>query len=353
MVIFKDLDAPYVIAEIGCNHNGDTELGLKMIHSAKKCGADAVKFQFFTSENLLTQKYLDDLDSGQVKIENVDSWETKELNLVGVRQQIDKFINSKEQLEIFRKYARDIGIDFGCTPVDKDGVVFLKEIESDFIKLASMDADNDLMIQAAIDSNLPLIISTGMADLREIDFVYNLIRKNLVNNFSLLHTVSIYPPRDEIVNLNFIDTLNKIYDCEIGYSDHTLGFSVALAAIAKGVRVIEKHFTLDKKMPGWDHKVSADENDMKIITTEGKKIFKALGASYKVLSDEELAKREKFRRSVTTKHELKKGHILSVNDITFKRPGTGIKPKELKYILGRKLNKSISKDVTLCLSDFE
>ena len=353
MLIFKELDAPYVIAEIGCNHNGDTKLGLKMIKAAKDSGANAVKFQYFTKENLVTDEYLNDLDSGAVKIENVTSWKTEELNLSSVREQIDEFINSKKQLKTFRDYANELGIDFGCTPVDEAGVLFLKEIESDFIKLASMDADNESMIQAAIDAKLPLIISTGMSDLQEIDTVYNIFKSNGVSNFSLLHTVSIYPPREEIVNLNFIDTLKKLYDCEIGYSDHTLGFSVALAAIGKGVKIIEKHFTLDKNMPGCDHKVSADEDDMAVIATEGLKIFKSLGSTYKVLSSEELEKRKKFRRSVTTKKKLEKGHVLCEDDIVFKRPGTGIRPKELKYVIGRKLNKPINSDVTLLLEDFE
>ena len=352
-MIFKDLDKPYIIAEIGCNHNGNTELGLKMIKAAKECGADAVKFQYFTKDNLFTKKYMSDLDDGAVKIENIDKWETKELNLNGVSEQIDEFINDKEQLLLFKDYSTKLGIDFGCTPVDAEGVKFLQEIGSDFLKLASMDADNLEMIGAAIETNLPILISTGMADLPEIDAVYNLFKNKGFENFSLLHTVSIYPPRDEIVNLNFIDTLNKLYDCEIGYSDHTLGFSVPLAAIGKGVKIIEKHFTLDKEMFGWDHKVSADENDLKIICEEGNKVYRTLGSYYKVLSEEELKKREKFRRSATLNADMSKGHILTKDDLVYKRPGTGIRPSEVKYILGRKLKNDTKKDTTLMLSDFE
>ncbi|RDH81720.1 MAG: N-acetylneuraminate synthase [endosymbiont of Galathealinum brachiosum] len=352
-MIFKELNKPYIIAEIGCNHNGNTELGLKMIKSAKDCGADAVKFQYFTKENLFTEQYMSDLDEGSVKIENIDKWETKELNLDGVSEQIDEFINDKEQLGVFKKYCDDIGIDFGCTPVDADGVYFLKEINSSFIKLASMDADNLEMIEAAIDTGLPILISTGMADLQEIDAVYNLFKSKKFDNFSLLHTVSIYPPRDEIVNLNFIDTLNALYDCEIGYSDHTLGFSVPLAAIGKGVKVIEKHFTLDKEMFGWDHKVSADEKDLKIICEEGNKVYRTLGSSYKVLSPEEIEKREKFRRSATLNVDVRKGHVLTKEDFVYKRPGTGIRPGEIDYVLGRKFKNDTKKDKTLLLSDFD
>jgi len=351
-MILKELNKPYIIAEIGCNHNGNTELGLKMIKAAKDSGASAVKFQYFTKNNLFTNDYLLDLDNGDVKIENIDKWETKELDLSNVAEQIDEFVNDEEQLIIFRKYSKEIGIDFGCTPVDAKGVNFLKEINSDFIKIASMDADNLEMIESVIDAGVPVLISTGMADLQEIDAIYNLFMKKNFYNFALLHTVSIYPPRDEIVNLNFIDTLNSLYDCEIGYSDHTLGFSIPLAVIGKGVKIIEKHFTLDKNMFGWDHKVSADENDLKIICEEGNKVYQSLGSRYKVLSLEEIEKKEKFRRSAVAANFLEKDHILSEEDIVFKRPGTGIRPNELKYVLGRKLNRSVEKDKTLMIDYF-
>ncbi|BBN80418.1 N-acetylneuraminate synthase [Pseudoalteromonas sp. A25] len=352
-MILKELEKPYIIAEIGCNHNGDTELGLKMIKAAKDCGADAVKFQYFTKDNLVTDKYLDDLDSGNVKLENVAVWKSESLGLNTVREQVAAFTNDEKQLIEFRNYCRQIGVDFGCTPVDDKGVEFLKQIESDFIKLASMDADNLEMIENCIKADLPIILSTGMASLPEIDAIYNMFKKKGFCNFSMLHCVSIYPPRDEIINLNFIDTLKSLYDCEIGYSDHSLGFSIPLAAIAKGVKIIEKHFTLDKNMVGWDHKVSADEADLKIICEEGNKVFRSLGSTYKVLAPEEIEKREKFRRSATAVQDLPKGHILTREDFIYKRPGTGISPKEIDYILGRKLKEDIAADTTLTLSVFE
>jgi sialic acid synthase SpsE len=351
-MIVKELNKPYIIAEIGCNHNGDTELGLKMIKAAKDSGADAVKFQFFNESNLVTSDYLDELDAGTIKLENVDSWSTEELGLNSVREQIKAFSNDEKQLIIFRNYCNEINIDFGCTPVDEQGVKFLLEIESDFLKISSMDANNLEMIDSCIKANLPVIISTGMATLQDIDKIYNLFRERNYNNFSILHCVSIYPPRDEIVNLNFIDTLKGIYDCDIGYSDHSLGFSLPIAAIAKGCKVIEKHFTLDKNMPGWDHKVSADENDLRIICEEGNKVFRSLGSKYKILSEDEIEKRKKFRRSMAAKHDLNEGHILSKNDIVYKRPGTGISPDEEMFFIGKRITKDIKEDKTIFESDF-
>lgn len=346
------LKKPYIIAEIGCNHNGDTDLAIKMIDEAKRCGADAVKFQFFNETNLSTSRYLDELDSGKVKLENVDKWESKALGLKNIREQVKAFINSKEQLILFREHCKKVGIDFGCTPADEEGIEFLASIQSDFLKLSSMDADNPRMIHAGITSKLPIIISTGMSSLAEIDELYRIFKERNYNNFSLLHCVSIYPPRNEIVNLNFMNTMQKIYDCEIGYSDHTLGYSVSLAAIAKGAKIIEKHFTLDKNMEGWDHKVSADPEDLKIICQEGQKIFECLGENYKIVSQDELEKREKFRRSATSKREIKEGEIIKEEDILYKRPGTGITPAETKWLIGRKAKHNIAQDTTLTWSDF-
>lgn len=348
----QELNKPYIIAEIGCNHNGDTELGLKMIKAAKDCGADAVKFQYFTKDNLFTDDYLDELDSGSVKLENVDKWEDKELGLTNIREQISAFTNDEKQLLVFKNYCDEIGIDFGCTPVNDEGVKFLAKIKSDYVKISSMDANNLEMIDACIKAKLPVIISTGMATLQDIDKIYNLFRERNYTNFSILHCVSIYPPRDEIVNLNFIDTLKGVYDCDIGYSDHSLGFSLPIAAIAKGCKIIEKHFTLDKNMPGWDHKVSADENDLRIICEEGNKVFRSLGSKYKVLSEDEIEKRKKFRRSMVAKCDLEKGHILTKEDFVYKRPGTGISPDEAIFFIGKKLTKDVKVDKTIFESDF-
>lgn len=343
----KNLKTLYVIAEIGCNHNGDSNLAFQMIDKAILCGANAVKFQLFDDHNLCTNKYLDDLDSGQVKLENVDKCVSEGLKLYNVREQINAFKNSQEQLRDFRFYCRKKNIDFGCTAVDEEGIEFLASIETDFIKLASMDADNPRMIKAAIKTGLPIIISTGMSSLAEIDEIYNIFRQEKYDNFALLHCVSIYPPRNEIVNLNFMNTLQKIYDCEIGYSDHTLGYAISLAAVAKGAKIIEKHFTLDKNMEGWDHKVSADPSDLEIICKEGQNVFECLGSNYKIVSQDEMEKREKFRRSATTAHNIKEGHVITENDIVYKRPGTGITPTEAKWLIGRKAKHDIAEDTTL------
>ena len=351
MIDLNNLKSTYIIAEIGANHNGDMDLAMEMIKVAHECGCDAVKFQYFDEYNMITQKHLDELDKGIVKLENVSEFETPELGLKGVKAQLKAFAFSKEEIIKVQEYSKELGIDFGCTAEDVEGIEFLKEINVDFIKLPSSDCNNLSLVKASIATKFPIILSTGMADLSEIDRVYRIFKKGGCENFALLHCISIYPPKDEIIDLNFIDTLNEIYDCEIGYSDHSIGFSIPLASIAKNAKIIEKHFTLDKDMPGWDHKVSANPEEMKMICEEGKRIYNALGNRYKVVSPEEIDKRTKFRKSLTTKFDLKKGDAITEDNIVFKRPGTGIPSDLLETLLGRKINRNIAEDTTLFFED--
>ncbi|RZB29751.1 MAG: hypothetical protein SRB1_02031 [Desulfobacteraceae bacterium Eth-SRB1] len=351
MLNFKNLTKPYIIAEIGCNHNGDIDLAKRMIVEAKKCGVDAIKLQLFSKETLITEDHLQELDRGDVKLENIDKWETKELGLRNITEQIEKFvIGYEEHIELFQ-YARKKGIGYASTPVTKEGVDFLVEQKVDFLKVASMDVNNPEFIEYVLSKDFPTVISLGLASVGEIENVVKLIPSKQKKQVALLHTVSLYPPRDEIVNLRFINTLKNMCDVEIGYSDHTLGYSVALAAVALGASVVEKHFTLDKEMPGWDHKVSADPFEMEIICKESKRIWNALGTEKKDLTQEELDKRLKFRRSLVTARDMKKEEVLKREDLVFKRPGTGIQPDQLNKALGKILNRDIEKDKTIFLGD--
>ena len=344
---------PYIVAEIGCNHNGDVGLAKKMIDEAKRCGVDAIKLQLFSKEALITQDHLLELDRGDVKLENIEKWETKELGLRNITEQIEKFVIGRRQhIELFR-YAREKQIDYASTAITKEGVDFLVEQRVDFLKVASMDVNNPKFIEYVLSKKIPTIISLGLASMREIENVVKLIPSKQKKQVALLHTVSLYPPRDEIVNLRFINVLRNMYDMEIGYSDHTLGYSIALSAVALGASIIEKHFTLNKEMPGWDHKVSADPLEMRIICKEAKRIHRALGTGKKKLTTQELEKRLKFRRSLVTVIDKKKGDILRREDIVFKRPGTGIRPDELSRALGKVLRRDINKDKTIFESDLD
>lgn len=345
------MNKPYIIAEIGCNHNGDLDLARKMILEAKQCGCDAFKIQLWKKSELFTEQYLHDLNSGKISLENVKEWKTKELGLNDIFAQVDKFsIYQKEHIDLF-KFARKAGIDYASTAVTEEGVDFLIDQKVAFIKIASMDTNNPVFLEYVFSKNYPVVVSLGMASLGEIEEIVRIIPEKNKKNVTLLHCVSLYPPDDAIVHLKFIQTLKNLFNVSIGYSDHTLGFSVPLAAVALGADVIEKHFTLDKNMPGWDHKVSADPQEMKIICKESKRIVAALGTGQRILSEEEIKKREKFRRSLIVAKNVKKGNKLTRADLTYKRPGTGISPAEMRFVLGRTVSRNLQPDQLLEWSD--
>ena len=342
---------PYIVAEIGGNHNGDIELGKKMIKAAKECGADAVKFQLYRREDLWTEDHLKELNDGVVKLENVSNWSTKELGLNNIFEQVDKFaVQEQEHIEFFN-YARELGIDYGTSAFTKKDVDFCIDQKCANLKVASCDVTNLDLIEYVISKDYPTQIALGMASLAEIEAVVKLIPERFKHNVTLLHCVSLYPPKDEYVNLNFLHTLRQAFGMEVGYSDHTFGFSIPLAAIALGATVIEKHFTLYKNLPVWDHKVSANPEEMRIIASESKRIVDALGNGIKVVSDDEIAKQKKFRRSIKTADSLKAGQEITYIDILFNRTGTGIPADRFKEVIGRHVNRDIEENKTLFWED--
>ena len=342
---------PYIVAEIGGNHNGDVELGKRMIREAKACGADAVKFQLYRRCDLWTEDHLKELNDGLVKLENVSAWETKELGLKDIFAQVDKFaVQEKEHIEFFN-CARECGIDYVTSTFTKKDVDFCVDQKVANLKVASCDVTNLDLIEYVISKDYPTHIALGMASLAEIEAIVNLIPEKCRHNVTLLHCVSLYPPKDELVNLRFIETLRRNFGMAVGYSDHTLGYEIPLAAVAMGASVIEKHFTLDKNMPGWDHRVSADPTEMKIICSASKRIADALGDGIKRVSDDELAKRKKFRRTIATARALKAGEEIHYEDILFKRPGTGIPADKYKDIIGRHVCRDIEVNKTLFWED--
>ena len=284
-------------------------------------------------------------------MENVSIWSTKDLGLINIFEQVDKFaVQEQEHIEFFN-YARELGIDYGTSAFTKKDVDFCIDQKCANLKVASCDVTNLDLIEYVISKDYPTQIALGMASLAEIEAVVKLIPERFKHNVTLLHCVSLYPPKDEYVNLNFLHTLRQAFGMEVGSSAHTFGFSIPLAAIALGATVIEKHFTLDKNLPGWDHKVSANTEEMRIIASESKQNVDALGNGIKVVSDDEIAKQKKFRRSITTADSLKAGQEITYNDILFKRPGTGIPADRFKEVIGRHVNRDIEENKTLFWED--
>lgn len=330
---------PYVIAEIGANHNGDMDLAKAMILAAKESGADCVKFQSWTPSSLIAQEEY-------TRNQKYDDSPKKHFG--SLKEMVEKYYLREEQHFELKNYCDELNVDFCSTPFSTNEVELLDKCEVPFYKIASMDINNFQLLDYISGRGKPVIVSTGMATLGEIDAAVNRLYQGGCKELSLLHCISIYPPKNEDINLRNISMLQQTFgNIPIGFSDHSFGFSIPLASIALGACIIEKHFTTDKDLPGWDHEISADPLEMKIICEEGKKIAESMGSFMRIVSKEEQAKKDKFRRSVVTTKDLKAGHILMENDLTSKRPGTGISPDLIPQLLGRKLVIDLDEDVLL------
>ena len=326
----KKKSKPYIIAEIGNNHNGSVSLAKKLIIEAKKSGADCVKFQTFSTHSLFSEKSF----KNNKKLKN-DS---------------DKYtlkINDFKNLKIFAKKNK---IDFTATPFSKQEVDFLiYDLNLKFIKIASMDLNNYPLIEYIAKKKVSVIISTGFGSKDEIKQAISILKKNKVK-YIILHCVSEYPPKEEKLNLMRIKELIKLFKCPVGFSDHTIGTMASTTALVLGAKIIEKHFTLDKKMKGWDHSISSNPLELKMICDFSKIVKKILGKS-KITRVEKLKNSKIFRRSIVAANNLKKGKKILFNDLNFKRPGDGLDPIMWKKIIGKRLKNNISYDKQILLKD--
>lgn len=328
---------PYIIAELGSNHNGDMELAKNLIIAAKESGAHCVKFQSWSKETIFSKKTYEENYFVADDYRNRTDYTLESI--------VEAYSISEEELSNMKKFADEIGIDCTSTPFSKKEVDFLVDIlDAPFIKVASMDLNNYPFLNYIASKGKPVVISTGLSEAYEIDKAIRTIEETGNKQIVILHCVSTYPPKNEDVHLNNIDTLRTLYpDYPIGFSDHTLGFEVPLGSVAKGVCLIEKHFTLDKNMEGWDHKVSATPDEMKIIVGGSKKIFESMGSG-RIAVTESKEKIESFRRSIVTARQIKKGEIIQLDDLEFKRPGDGISPEFLDFVVGRTAKVDLSFD---------
>jgi N-acetylneuraminate synthase len=335
---------PYIIAELGANHNGDMALAKKLIIEAKKAGAHCVKFQSWSKDSIFSKvKYDENCFIGD------DYRQRDDYTLEKI---VEEFSISETELIEMKRICDEIEIDFASTPFSKKEADFLVDtLNAPFIKVASMDLNNYPFLDYLARKNKTLVISTGLSELYEIDKAVKTIEAAGNKNIIILHCVAIYPPKDEEVNLNNIESLQKLYpNYPIGFSDHTLGTAIPLASVAKGACLIEKHFTLDKDMFGWDHKVSATPDELKIICESSSRIAKALG-TFRITSVESSERKSEFRRSIVTAKEIKKGEILKEEDIDYKRPGIGLSPEMRQFIIGRTASKDMPFDYIITKDD--
>lgn len=316
-----------IIAEAGVNHNGDIKLAYKLVDAAAEAGADYIKFQTFISE-LIVDKSAQKADYQQSK--------------TGVKEtqfeMIKKLELSFEDFHKIKAYCIERKIKFLTSVADFVSLNELDEYNLDFIKIASGELTNKLFLRKVALKGKPIILSTGMATLGEIEnALYTLTQGGVeLDNITILHCNTEYPTPFEDVNLKAMNTIAQAFKVKVGYSDHTLGIEIPIAATAMGASIIEKHFTLDKNLPGPDHSSSLEPDELKAMVMAIRNVEKALlGTGKKEPSKSETKNKVVVRKSIFTSTKINKGEIISESNITLKRPGDGISAIDIDLILGR------------------
>jgi N,N'-diacetyllegionaminate synthase len=315
----------FIIAEAGVNHNGSIPLAKKLIDAAVVSGADAVKFQSFTATNLVS-KVAPKADY-QLKVSNLDE---SQFDMIKKLE-----LNERDHKELI-KYCNESKIMFLSTPFDIDSVNLLNNLNLEIIKIPSGEITNLPYLRCIGSLNKKVILSTGMSTLQEIGVAL----KILINagtpkaKIIVLHANTMYPTPMNDVNLRAMQSIRDKFDISVGYSDHTLGIEVDIAAVALGASVIEKHFTLDKKMDGPDHAASLDPSELKAMVEAIRNIELAIGGEVKELTNSEKPNLDVARKSIVAKRFIKKGEVFSTNNLTTKRPGSGLSPMKWDSIIG-------------------
>lgn len=336
----------YIVAEIGCNHNGDSKLAKKMVDRAKECGVDAVKFQTFNS-SLLISKYADKAEYQKKTTGNDESQleMTKKLEL------------SHSDYIYLREYAKSIGLDVFSTAFDFESIDFLEKNGEHIWKIPSGEITNLPYLEriGTIESHDKLIIlSTGMSTIEEIRQAIDILQSKRKNRIIILHCNTEYPTPDEDVNISAIQDLKRNFpDYEIGFSDHSVGNVGAVMAVSYGISFIEKHFTLDKNFPGPDHKASATPEELKELVQNVRRAEKMYGIEVKEVTNSEEGNKKIARKSIIAKNNIKKGDIFTEENLICKRPGNGISPMHWYEILGQKAEYDFYEDELIKSSLFE
>ncbi len=322
-----------IIAEAGVNHNGSVDIARQLIDAACEAGADAVKFQTFKAENLVCE------NAGKAEYQRKNtSEEESQLDMLKRLELTEK--DHEELLE----YCAKKEILFLSTPFDLDSIAFLEKMNIPLMKIPSGEITNYPYLKAVGQTGRPVILSTGMSTLEEVEAAVKVIRENGGREITVLHCNTEYPTPYEDVNLGAMVTMREKLGVKTGYSDHTMGIEIPIAAAALGAAVIEKHFTLDRRMEGPDHQASLEPDELKKMVHAVRNVEQALGAGIKMLSDSEKKNISVARKSIVAGRKIKKGERFTEENLTTKRPGTGISPMKWEEILGRLAKRDYEKD---------
>ena len=314
-----DFLTPYFIAEVNTSHFGNIETAKEMILKAKECSCDCVKFQSWSADSLYSENFY---------LENPIA-----------RRMFSKFSFSAEDLKLLSDFCDQQEIDFASTPYSIDEVNFLVEdTKAPFIKVASMDLTNLPFLKYIANTDMPIVLSTGMATYQEVEAAANAITQEGNDQLTILHCVATYPVDAKDVRLmNMLALRDSFPNCPIGYSDHTIGLEVPCAAVAHGACIIEKHFTLDRSRIGMDNQMATESEDFEKMISLCHSVYSSLGGQERILSDAEIGQKEKMTRSLVALRDLPIGHTLTPEDFCAKRPGTGIPVNQADLLIGKKV----------------
>lgn len=328
----------FIIAEAGVNHNGDTRLAHRLVDAAANAGADAVKFQTFIPETVVVRN----AQKPSYQLKTTDKNESQ-------LEMLQNLSLTYEDFHTLKKHADDVGILFLSTPSSPADINFLMKIGVSALKIASMDIVNYPLLNVFGSQGVPIIASTGMATLGEVEKGVAILRNGGCQELALLHCATNYPVQDDEANLLVLETLAQAFQVPVGYSDHTSGILVAIAAVAREAHIIEKHFTIDKQLPGPDHAASLDEEGFGAMVRGIRTVEAALGSPIKQEVKAEAANRSVMRRSLVAAKDIPANTIIRSHHITLKRPGTGLGAELIPFFVGRRTTRSLEKDQMISL----
>lgn len=321
-----------IIAEAGVNHNGSISMAKKLIRAAKSSGADIVKFQTANVDSLVTES------AAMAEYQRHNTGQEK-----SQKEMLKKLLLKFEDFEDLASYCMEVGIKFLSTPFDIESVRFLDKLQ-DIWKIPSGEITNYPYLVEIGRTKKDVILSTGMSDLHEIHDAVDVLKSNGTKNITLLHCTTEYPAPIEEINLNVMETLRKEFGCPVGYSDHTQGIEIDLAAVAMGATIIEKHFTLDRSLPGPDHKASLEPDELKAMVSGIRKVELARGTGVKRPTASERKNRDIARKSIVAAKAIKQGEIFTTDNLTTKRPGSGVSPMRWNEVLGERAVRCFEED---------
>ncbi len=333
-----------IIAEAGVNHNGEVELAKQLIEVAAQCGVDYVKFQTFKATKLVSKQ----AKQADYQTQNMGKVESQ-------YEMLKRLELTEEEHRILKNHCYENNIGFLSTGFDPDSLNFLSKIGVDLWKIPSGELTNLPYLRYMASQPQPLVLSTGMATFHEVESALKVLtsKGKSKDEITLLHCTTEYPTPYKEVNLNAMVTMENRFQIKVGYSDHTKGIEIPVAAVAMGATLIEKHFTLDNNLPGPDHKASLEPGELKQMVDSIRNVEIALGDGIKKPSISEMKNIKAARKSIHISNDLDKNHIIQENDLEMKRPGDGISPMEMDAVIGKCIRRSISAGEMLSWEDLK